>query len=65
MNREHLEENHHEERCHPDSDSIWCEDFWIYIVIAIAGFLFFILVGIIGHGENCTFLVESKLSHVI
>ena len=42
----------HEEEldCELDSDSIWCDDFWIYIVIAIGGFLFFIIVGIIGHG---------------
>ena len=52
MNREHYEEHHHEEKCLPDSDEIWCDDFWIYIVIAIGGFLFFILAGILGNGKN-------------
>ena len=43
-------EHEEEPDCELDSDSIWCDDFWIYIVIAIGGFLFFIIVGIIGHG---------------
>ena len=45
-------EHQEESDCELDSDSIWCDDFWIYIVIAIGGFLFFIIVGIIGHGYN-------------
>ena len=29
-------------------DSIWWEDFWIYIIIAVAGFLFSLVIGILG-----------------
>ena len=43
-------EHQEEPDCELDSDSIWCDDFWIYIVIAIGGFFFFIIVGIIGNG---------------
>ena len=63
MNREYNEEHHHEEKCLPDSDEIWCDDFWIYIVIAIGGFLFFILAGILGHRRK--FYSHLWLNHKI
>ena len=53
-------EHQEEPDCELDSDSIWCDDFWIYIVIAIGGFFFFIVVGIIGNG-NKNFKVYRKL----